>query len=921
MELERLIGNGFNTIDAVEELYALYLQDSQSVDPTWRDIFSSLDKKSSLAEKPSIKECVGTGDARVLELIHAYRCFGHLQADINPLATEPLTQPWQLSSEHWGFAPAELSDDFPTFGLLPEEKAPLCRLIEALQSIYCGKVGVEFMGFCSAEIESWLQQKIEPAGFALELTLDQKSMILQYLNKSELFESFLHMKYPGQKRFSLEGAETVIPMLAGIIDKGAEVGIEEFMIGMAHRGRLNVLANILNKSYSSIFSEFDEGYIQDSFEGTGDVKYHKGYFSDTTSSHGHKVKISVTPNPSHLEAVASVVEGQVKAKQVKIGAEGIDKVLPLLIHGDASISGQGVVYETLQLVNLPGYATGGTIHLVINNQIGFTTLPSEGRSTAYCTDIAKAFGAPIFHVNCEDPEGCFFAALLAVELRRQFKVDVFLDLICYRKYGHNESDEPAYTQPQTYQIIRKKRPIRELYRDMLVDKGEMEKEMVVQLEQQFKKSLQEALEVTKKPTKKAPKENVSAAIDDLIFRHVNTGVLPTTLRAVAEKLALVPEDFAINGKLDNLVKDRLSMIQDDPQARPIDWGMAELMAYGTLLHDGFDVRLSGQDCCRGTFSHRHAMWVDQQTSRPYFPLQHVGGKQGRFDVYNSPLSEYAVLGFEFGYSLSHPEALVLWEAQFGDFCNGAQIMIDQFISTGEQKWGQKFSVVLLLPHGYEGQGPEHSSARIERFLTLAGQNNMIVANPTTPAQLFHLLRRQLLSPLKKPLIVFTPKGLLRHPECVSSFPELTQGSFQEIVDDPQKPEHVETIACCSGRIYYDLISARSRLSAESIAIVRIEQLYPFDCDRMESLFKHYKGFKECVWIQEEPVNMGAYSYIAPLLMEGMPEGVKFRHIARPRSASPAVGSHALHDREHQALLEALFGRKQPSIFDLAGKKS
>lgn len=925
MDLERLIGTGLGTADAIEQLYLQFQKDPSSVEPSWQQLFTSLDNQLDAAASPSKTEqaqtpaIVGTGDARVQELIDAYRTFGHLQAHINPLEAAPPEQPWQLRIETWGFSHDELSKEFPTFGFLPEPKASLNRIVEVLKTIYCGTVGVEFKDFCASEVEEWLQHRIEPKGFSLDLTIEQKQMILEYLNKSELFESFLHMKYPGQKRFSLEGAESLIPMLACIIDKGAEVGVEEFIIGMAHRGRLNVLSNILNKSYAAIFTEFDEGYIQDSFEGTGDVKYHKGYYSDTLSSHGHKVSISVTPNPSHLEAVAPVVEGQVKAKQIHADT---DKIMPLLIHGDASISGQGVVYETLQLSDLEGYSTGGTIHLIVNNQIGFTTLPRDARSTRYCTDIAKAFGSPVFHLNGEDPEGCFFAALLAVELRKKFKVDVFLDLVCYRKYGHNESDEPAYTQPQVYQTIRQKRPTRELYRDSLIRQSLLGKEVAEKLEQEFKQSLQKALEEAKSPGKQTSKTNsIETSENGLIFKHINTGVLPAVLKEVAAKLSEVPQGFNINPKIAALVKDRHNMINDAQGAKPIDWGMAELMAYGTLLSEGYDVRISGQDCCRGTFSHRHAMWVDQQTSVPYFPLQHISANQGRFDIFNSPLSEYAVLGFEFGYSLSNKNSLVVWEAQFGDFSNGAQIMIDQFISTGEQKWGQKFSLTLLLPHGYEGQGPEHSSARIERFLTLAGQSNMIIANPTTPVQLFHLLRRQMFSSVKKPLIVFTPKGLLRHPECVSAFQDLTHGSFQEFLDDPQKPENVDRVVCCSGRIYYDLVATRAKEAVEGMAIIRVEQLYPFDRERLADLFGRYKRFKECVWIQEEPVNMGPCTYITPILEKMMPEGAKFRYIARPRSASPAVGSHALHDAEHQALLDALFGRKQPSIFDLAGKKS
>lgn len=929
MDLEKQLGTGFSAIDALEDLYSEYLKDPQNVDVSWRKVFSDLDQqKATHSQTPptSVTQTSpsrGVGDARVEELIQAYRIYGHLRADINPLESNVRDTLSYLTLEHWGLKPNELSEEFPTFGVLEKPRASLLEIEDALKSIYCNKVGVEYVGFCGEEVEEWLKNKIEPLGFHGQLSLDQKHMILQCLNRSEMFESFLHMKYPGQKRFSLEGAESLIPMLAGIIDKSAEFGTEEFYIGMAHRGRLNVLSNILNKSYEEIFSEFDEGYIQDSFEGTGDVKYHKGYYSNTISSHGHQVKIIVTPNPSHLEAVDPVVEGQVKARQIIAGSEGVNQVMPVLIHGDASVSGQGIVYELMQFAKLPGYSTGGTIHFVINNQIGFTTLPKEGRSTLYCTDIAKSFGSPIFHVNGEDPESCLTVALLALEIRKRFNIDVFIDLVCYRKYGHNESDEPAYTQPQIYQLIRKKRPIRESYRETLIANGDLDKELAAKLEREFKSSLQESLERVKESNKETAQKNgtnKNQEDTDLIFKHMNTGVDLPTLREIAEKLSYVPAEFKINSKLENLVRDRLSMIAEGVNAKPIDWGMAELLAYGSILNEGFSVRLSGQDCCRGTFSHRHAMWVDQQNSSAYFPLQHISETQGRFDVYNSPLSEYAILGFEFGYSVANPKALVLWEAQFGDFGNGAQIVIDQFIATAEQKWGQKFNVVLLLPHGYEGQGPEHSSARIERFLTLAGQQNMVIVNPTTPAQLFHLLRRQVKTTIKKPLIVFTPKGLLRHPECVSKISDLCNGSFQEVLDDPMKQEAIKSLVFCSGRIYYDLVEARAKERTEGIAIVRIEQLYPLDVEVIRQLMHRYNGFTECIWIQEEPINMGACLYMSPLLENLLPKGVEFRCIARPRSASPAVGSHALHDKEHQVLIEALFGHKQPSIFELAGKK-
>lgn len=899
----------------LEQQYRRYQDQEQALDPSWQKLFSACD--SQLKDKPFVQ--LAAGDA-LERLIEAYRTFGHFKAKTNPLASVAKQDVWQLDLKEFGFSEADLKRKFSTRGLLPQSEATLAEIIARLENIYCGSVGVEYKGLGNPALEKWLQDKIEGSGFQGNMSIEQKKMILQYLNKSELLEIFLHTKYTGQKRFSLEGGETLIPMIAAIIDKLAEESAEEFFIGMAHRGRLNVLSNIMNKSYSLIFSEFDENSIPDSFELSGDVKYHKGFFSESISTHGHKVQVVLTPNPSHLEAVAPVIEGQTFAKQLIFqNGDGKKKVVPILIHGDAALCGQGVVYETLQLQSLEGYGTGGTIHLVINNQVGFTTLPKDYRSTHYCTDIAHTFGAPIFHVNGEDPEQCVYAAYLAAEIRQKFQCDVFIDLVCYRKYGHNESDEPAFTQPQEYLEIGSKKSVREIYRDDLIRQGVVEKELSEELETEFKLALQEELQFLKTASKKnvddlplpLPEEKTAN------FAHIPTGVSLGVLKQIAEVACRVPNDFSLHPKLNRLLSDRLAML--DNSAKPVDWGMAEMLAIGSLLWEGVGVRLSGQDCCRGTFSHRHAVWTDQKKQLTYCALQHLKSGQGRFEVYNSSLSEYAVLGFEYGYSIANPDVLVMWEAQFGDFCNGAQIIIDQFISTGEQKWGQQSGLTLLLPHGYEGQGPEHSSARMERYLTLAGQNNMRIVNASTPAQFFHLLRRQQLTSDKKPLIVFTPKALLRHPACVSKIEEFVLGSFQEILDDPEVIENVQEIILCTGHVYYDLIAERQKLKAEKVAIIRVEQLYPFDRARMQAILNKYEGFKRLTWVQEEPKNMGAAVYMTEVLREVMPQGTVFSCYARPRSASPAAGSYALHKKQLANLLSDVFNKQQPSIFEIAGQ--
>jgi 2-oxoglutarate dehydrogenase E1 component len=896
-------------LELIEEMFAKFEQDPASVDASWRTYFAHLDhqKSDSASSLTTQIDQTAPKDIRVYNLLEAYRTFGHLEAKINPIATQPIEQPWQLKLETLGFSPQELKMQFPTCGLLETATASLQEIIDTLKSIYCNKIGIEYMGLQKPEMEKWLQEHIEPSRFRIHLTMDQKHMILQQLNRSELFESFLHTKFTAQKRFSLEGGETLIPMLESIIETGSQLGLEEFVIGMAHRGRLNVLSNILRKSYSDIFSEFEDSYIPNSFEGSGDVKYHKG-FSSTVEENGKSLKVYLAPNPSHLEAVDPVVEGQVRARQVLTNDDvNQNKVVPVLVHGDAAISGQGVVYETLQLYKVPGYSTGGTIHLVINNQIGFTANPLETRSTYYCTDIARAFSAPVFHVNAEDPEGCVYATNLAVELRQKFHCDVFIDLNCYRKYGHNESDEPAYTQPLEYQLIRQKKPIREIYRDELIHHGLMEKELAVKLEKEFTQELHQALEKSKSSIKTSEQSNGTNGLKPP-SDPIKTSVSQDVLKQVAKAMSVIPEGFNIHPKLRTLVQERLSMLEGTPP-KPIDWGMAELLAYGTLLWEGVHVRISGQDSRRGTFSHRHAAWIDQKTGEPYFPLSHLKEKQGRFEVYNSILSEFAVLGFEFGYSYAYQDALVIWEAQFGDFVNGAQVITDQFMTPGEQKWGRKCGVTLFLPHGYEGQGPEHSSGRMERFLSLAGNDNIRIVYPTTPSQFFHLLRCQVLNPVRKPLIVFTPKGLLRNPDCVSQITDLSQGQFLDVIENSLSTKPVKRLVFCTGRIYYDLLAERNKTQTDDMALVRVEKLYPLSTEQISELIKkHSSSIQECFWAQEEPQNMGAWEYMRGILPQLLPKEIQLQYAGRARSASPAAGSYALHKKENAAILQTLFGK-------------
>jgi 2-oxoglutarate dehydrogenase E1 component len=878
------MGISFSNLQLFDEQYRKFQENPDSIEPSWRHFFQGWELAASL--RPALK---ASGDLQVYHLIEAYRTYGHLQAAINPIDIHPIQEIPALSLEKHGFKEGDLNKPFPTCGFLKEKESPLKKIVEALKATYCGTIGIEYMGLQMPELESWLQKRIEP-GFAIPFSPEEKIAILHDLNRSELFETFLHTKYVGQKRFSLEGAETMIPMLAFALEAAAEQDVNEVLLGMSHRGRLNVLSNIMSKSYTTIFYEFEDYYVPEIVEGAGDVKYHKGFTGHFTTRKGGTVNVILSANSSALESVDAVVEGQARARQE---IKGHKEVLPILIHGDAAIASQGVVYETIQLGKLNGYKTGGTLHIVINNQIGYTTLPKDGRSTRYCTDIGRTFGSPVFHVNAEKPEECVYAARLALEIRQKFHIDVFIDLNCYRKYGHNEGDEPAFTQPIEYALIRKKKSIREMYRDVLIQEKILDSGAAQKLEETFKSDLALALEKIPKPEIKAPEFKARDSSQTV----VNTAVPTTTLIELAEDFCHVPQDFHLHPKLKKLLSERLEMVHADPKKSSIDWGMAEHLAYASLLAEGVHVRFSGQDSRRGTFSHRHAVWVDvEKEEQRYFPLSHLKNKKAAFDIYNSPLSEYAVLAFEFGYSLAYPKSLVVWEAQYGDFANGAQITIDQYIAASEQKWGVRSGITLMLPHGYEGQGPEHSSARMERYLQLCGDSNMFVVNATAPAQLFHLLRRQ--PHLQKPLILFTPKVLLRHPLCLSSLADFSTGSFQEFLHDPTPPKKTRRLLLCTGKVFYDLLAERKK---DDIAIVRIEQLYPFNQDKFKKFLDTYQGFQECVWVQEEPQNMGAWSYIHPVLQGCI--SCPIQYAGRKPSGSPAAGSYALHKKQYTEFMK------------------
>jgi 2-oxoglutarate dehydrogenase E1 component len=888
------------TIEFIENLYKLFKEDPLLVDDSWRYFFEGMEFAHPLGSKGQQDRSKLIDPAYLL--IHAYRMYGHLAADIDPIVNRGDINIAELDYRLYGLAESDLSQMCSTYGLMKASEVKVSELLAFLKSRYAGKIGIEYLGFVSHEMEKFIETQVQRDLYK-PLDAQEEQLILDYLNKAELFETFIHTKFVGQKRFSLEGSETLLPMMAFLLDKGCALGVEQVVLGMAHRGRLNVLANILNKPYSKIFDEFQDDYLPTVGQGTGDVKYHKGFEGYVNTTSGKQIHLTLGANPSHLESIGPVVEGRARAQQEAQGA-GTEKVLPIIIHGDASIAGQGVVYETIQLNHLDGYSTGGTIHLVINNQIGFTTTAKETRSTRYCTDIAKAFGCPVLHVNAEDPESCVRGAVLAIELRQKFGCDVFIDLNCYRKYGHNEGDEPFFTQPLQYQVIRAKHTIREQFKQRLLAKGVLTQSVADQQELQFKNELEKALtEVSQQKDSLTKPEAYYLSIDPI--EADIPAIEKEDLIDFTKKLSRIPDGFALHPKVAKLFADRVSVIEADSQIKKIDWGFAESLSFATILSRGVSLRLSGQDCQRGTFSQRHAVWVDQKTGDKYFPLQQLAPKKGGFEVLNSPLSEYAVLGFDLGYSLSSQNTLTLWEAQYGDFANTAQVIIDQYLSALEQKWNLSSNITLLLPHGYEGQGPEHSSARMERYLQLAAQGNCIIANCSTPAQYYHLLRRQAYLKKKKPLIIFSPKALLRHPGALSSLDELSSGHFHTVLSD-NGIDHAATVLFCSGKVYYDLIQEKGARTASDVAIIRIEQLYPFPDKEIREIMQRLDHVKKIRWVQEEHRNMGAYEYVRPILQEIVGQRGVLEYIGRPRAASTAAGSYALHKKQYQKMMEEAF---------------
>jgi 2-oxoglutarate dehydrogenase E1 component len=907
-------------VDLMDGLYAQWKDDPSSVDSRWQAFFEgfelALENPSAPSEAAGAALATGVTlsdyakkQARFIGAIYAYRSIGHTQAHLDPLADAAEPNP-RLAMERLGFTEEDLDEEYDTGNYLGGRRMTVRELISRMKETYCGSIGVEYLHIQETPRRRWLQAAMEPILNQPDFSREKKHHILDKIVQGESFEKFLHTRYVGQKRFGLEGGETLIAAIDSLLEDGPALGLEEIIIGMAHRGRLNVLANILGKSYEYIFHEFSANYLPDTIHGDGDVKYHLGFDSIVANSKGESLIVQLAANPSHLEAVNSVVEGRVRARQRILGdTENRSRVLPLLIHGDAAFAGQGVGAEVLNFSQLKGYRTGGTLHFVINNQIGFTTAPSEARSSRYCTDLAKMIEAPIFHVNGDDPIAVVWVTELALRYRQEFHCDVVVDMYCYRRHGHNEADEPAFTQPTLYKKIDAHPLVSEVYASCLRKHGFLTEKEEAALRARHQAKLDEAFQKEQKKEKDGNgwkgRFHGSTAIyqPDFSFAPVDTGVPADKLSHIARALTRLPENFHANPKI---VRQLAAKKEAFDSGAGIDWAFAESLAWGSLLLEGTPIRLSGQDVARGTFSQRHAVLFDTETNEPYVPLMNMEGRQAMLCIHNSLLSENAVLGFDFGYSLDYPQMLCMWEAQFGDFANGAQVMIDQFIASSESKWQRISGLVMLLPHGYEGQGPEHSHARPERYLQLCAENNMQVVNATTPAQFFHLLRRQMKRDFRKPLIVMAPKSLFRHKECVSNLSDFTDGTFRTILNDPVPPKGAERVIFCSGKVYYDLLDYRTaHAQFAQTALVRVEQLYPLEKDLVRKIMdENYIGARQLVWCQEEPMNMGAWTFIAPRLEELT--GMKPIYAGRKESASPAVGSLAQHKKEQAALIEAAF---------------
>lgn len=887
-------------IGAIEELYKLYKENPESVDESFRFFFEGFDLASKhfpvkpQATAPSVAG-VDTGtsskEINVMNLISGYRRRGHLFTKTNPVRTRRSYSP-TLDIKNFNLTEEDLDTTFEAGTEIGIGRATLREIIDHMEETYCKSIGVEYRYMTKPEIVQWLQEKMEGSKNQEHLSKESKLHVLDRLIEASGFEDYLHRKFVGQKRFSLEGSESLIPALDAIVAHGSKFDVKNILIGMPHRGRLNVLTNIMRKPYSQVFREFNaQNYDEEIIH--GDVKYHLGY-NNVINYEGREVSLTLTPNPSHLEAVDPVIQGMARASLESKHNKQYNEVLPILIHGDAAIAGQGIVYETLQFSKLDGYKTGGTIHLVVNNQVGFTTNYLQARSSTYCTDIAKVTHSPVFHVNGDDTEAMVFVAKLALEFRQKFNIDVFIDLLSYRKYGHNEGDEPRFTQPKLYDIISKHKNPRDIYANKLIEQGvlnhkEYEERLVL-----FHKELDESYEASTNTTKlniqpflEEDYKNIRLPKAEDFDIPANTKVEKDTFLTIARSITTLPKDKNFYNKTIRLFAQRADMIEKDSY----DWAMGELMAYATLAKEGFPVRLSGQDVQRGTFSHRHAEIITEDGEEQYFPLRDLGGEQADIQVFNSPLNEYGILGFEYGYALAQPNGLTIWEAQFGDFFNVGQVIVDQYISSAKEKWGIKSGLVMFLPHGYEGQGAEHSSGRIERFLTLCANYNLQVVNPTTPANHFHAMRRQLHRDIRVPLITFTPKSLLRHPECVSKLEDFTEGHFMDLIEDTELKSYdkVTRVIMCSGKIYYELNAARKEKGADHISIIRIEQLYPFPQKELDEVLKKYNKDVEQVWVQEEPLNMGGAMFVKHLL-----DNCDLKIISRPASGVTSEGLTALH---------------------------
>jgi 2-oxoglutarate dehydrogenase E1 component len=893
------------------ELYDQYLINPDSVEPSWRAFFQGFDFGMEQQADVEIPEDV-LKEFRVVKLIDAYRGSGHLFTKTNPVRRRRQYSP-TLDIKNFGLDQDDLTTVFSAGDIIGIGAATLADIIIHLERIYCESIGMEYMYIRHPERINWIQKWINKNGNHPNFDNDQKKQILKKLNEAVTFEQFLHTKYVGQKRFSLEGGESLIPALDALIETAALDGVEQFVVGMAHRGRLNTLTNIFGKSATDIFSEFDgKDYEEEVFD--GDVKYHLGWTSNRMTDSGLWVNLNIAPNPSHLEAVNAVVEGIARAKQDRTYADQPNKVMPILIHGDAAIAAQGVVYEVVQMAQLDGYKTGGTIHIVVNNQIGFTTNYLDGRSSTYCTDVGKATLSPVLHVNADDVEAVVHAMHFAVAYRSRFKRDVFIDLLGYRKYGHNEGDEPRFTQPKLYKVIANHKNPRDIYAEKLISERVITHHELDQMEKEYKARMEENLEVSRKeqntiitPFMQDEWEGFQRVKVDGMLDPIDTSCNIKILEKVGSAITKLPEDKSFIRKIQRLTGERHKMFFE---TKTLDWAMGEMLAYGSLLAEGHDVRVSGQDVERGTFSHRHAVIKVEDSEEEVILLNSISEDQGQFSIYNSLLSEYGVMGFDYGYALARPKALTIWEAQFGDFSNGAQIMIDQYLSSAEDKWKLQNGLVLLLPHGYEGQGAEHSSARMERYLQLCAKDNMYVVDVTTPANLFHVLRRQVKPNFRKPLVVFTPKSLLRHPKVVSSIDEFTKGTFQTVILENEIPvKNTKTLVFCTGKFYYDLIDEREKQGRDDVAIIRLEQLFPLPKKEIENILTDYNHVSDVVWAQEEPRNMGAWSH----LLLHLPAAQQFRVASRRFYGTPAAGSATRFKRRHQQVLDYVFDRSKNNM--------